>query len=119
MIDGILLMAITSQLSEKHNFSVSQVLNLARVFPVRQQNTEVLTNADGTGTKQRCGNSQDISSFREFPQTIRLPLERKNTLRIRKWESRFLLRLFISSNEVCNTAYALSRLGFIETLHKQ
>ena len=40
----------------------------------------------------------------------RAPLETKNALRIRKWEYRFFfffLRLFISSNEVCNTAYAL------------
>ena len=37
----------------------------------------------------------------------RAPLETKNALRIRKWEYRFCLRLFISSNEVYNTAYAL------------
>ena len=37
----------------------------------------------------------------------RLQLETENTLRIRKWESRFLLWLFINNNDVCNTAYAL------------
>ena len=38
----------------------------------------------------------------------RAPLETKNALRIRKCEYRFFfLRLFISSNEVCNIAYAL------------
>ena len=34
-------------------------------------------------------------------------LETKNKLQIRKWEYRVLLGLFISSNEICNTAYAL------------
>ena len=44
-----------------------------------------------------------------FPLTKsiqKLPLETKNTLQI-EHESVVLLRLFISSNEVCNTAYTL------------
>ena len=37
----------------------------------------------------------------------KIALETKNTLQIRKKGVSVLLRLFISSNKVCNTAYAL------------